>query len=80
MTFVDQRWNPVRWLLNQAVMQWAPSFPVTFEFKMSGKMDFNGNEMNQDRTTTVEISNVGTTKVEVSDGAKKKLEVVAAPK
>jgi hypothetical protein len=49
-----------------------------FEFKVSGKVDFNGNEMNQDRTTTIEIKDVGTTKVEVPEAAKKKLEETPA--
>jgi hypothetical protein len=44
-----------------------------YEFKVSGKMDFNGNEIDLDRTTTTEIKDVGTTKVEVPEGAKKKL-------
>jgi hypothetical protein len=43
-----------------------------YEFKVSGKMDFNGNEIDLDRTTTVEIKDVGTTKVEVPEAAKKK--------
>lgn len=46
---------------------------VKYEFKVTGKMDFNGNEIDMDRTTTVEIKDVGTTKVEVPEGAKKKL-------
>jgi len=44
-----------------------------YEFKLSGKMDFNGNEIDMDRTSTVEIKDVGTTKVEIPEGAKKKL-------
>ena len=44
-----------------------------FEFKVSGKMEFNGNQMDQDRTTTVEIKDVGKTKVEVPEAAKAKL-------
>lgn len=44
-----------------------------YEFKVSGKMDFNGNEIDLDRTTTTEIKDVGTTKVEVPEAAKKKL-------
>jgi hypothetical protein len=44
-----------------------------YEFKVSGKMDFNGNEIDLDRTTTTEIKAVGTTKVDVPEGAKKKL-------
>lgn len=44
-----------------------------YEFKVTGKMDFNGNEFDVDRTTTVEIKDVDKTKVEVPEGAKKKL-------
>jgi hypothetical protein len=44
-----------------------------YEFKVTGKMDFNGNDIDVDRTTTVEIKDVGTTKLEVPEGAKKKL-------
>jgi hypothetical protein len=35
-------------------------------------MEINGNDVDMDRTTTVEIKDVGTTKVEVPEGAKKK--------
>lgn len=44
-----------------------------YEFKVTGKVSFNGNDRDVDRTTTVEIKDVGATKVEVSDEAKKKL-------
>jgi hypothetical protein len=44
-----------------------------YEFKVQGKVDFNGNEMDVDRTTTVEMKDVGTTKVDVPAEAKKKL-------
>jgi len=44
-----------------------------YEFKVSGSMEFNGNNIDVDRTTTTEIKDVGTTKVEVPEGAKKKL-------
>jgi hypothetical protein len=44
-----------------------------YEFKVTGKMDFNGNEIDVDRTTTVEIKDVDTTKVEIPEAAKKKL-------
>jgi hypothetical protein len=44
-----------------------------YEFKVQGKVSFNGNDRDVDRTTTVELKDVGTTKVEVSDDAKKKL-------
>ncbi|HEX7653183.1 MAG TPA: hypothetical protein VF607_06730 [Verrucomicrobiae bacterium] len=50
-----------------------------YEFKVTGKVEFNGNEMNQDRTTTVEVKDVGATKVEVPAEAKKKLEPAPAP-
>ena len=46
---------------------------VKYEFKVQGKMDFNGNEIDVDRATTVEIKEVGTTKVNVPEAAKKKL-------
>jgi len=45
-----------------------------YQFHVSGSMDFNGNPFDIDRTTTVEIKDVGTTKVEVPAEAKKKLE------
>lgn len=44
-----------------------------YEFKVSGKMDFNGNEVDLDRTSTVEIKDVGATKIEVPAEAKQKL-------
>ena len=44
-----------------------------YEFNVKGTMSFNGNEFDNDRTTTVEIKNVGSTKVEVPEEAKKKL-------
>jgi hypothetical protein len=47
---------------------------VKYEFHVSGTVSFNGNDRDIDRTTTVAISDVGTTKVSVSDEAKKKLE------
>jgi len=42
-----------------------------FEYKVQGKVTFNGSEINLDRDTTVEIEDVGATKVNVPDGAKK---------
>lgn len=53
------------------------------EVHVSGSMSFNGNDRAVDRTTTTEISGVGSTKVEVPEEAKKKLEGAAkesAPK
>ena len=44
-----------------------------YEFKVTGKVDFNGNEVDVDRATTTEVKEVGTTKVNVPEAAKKKL-------
>ncbi|MGA3283982.1 MAG: hypothetical protein ABSD57_05955 [Verrucomicrobiota bacterium] len=44
-----------------------------YEYKVQGKVGFNGNEMDLDRDTTVEIKDVGATKVDMPDGAKKVL-------
>jgi hypothetical protein len=45
-----------------------------YEFKVKGTVSVGGNEFENDRTTTVEIKDVGSTKIEVPDEAKKKLE------
>jgi hypothetical protein len=44
-----------------------------YQFKVQGTMNRNGEDMDIDRTTTVEIKDVGTTKVTVPDEAKKKM-------
>jgi hypothetical protein len=44
-----------------------------YEFKVKGTVSFNGNDREVDRTTTVEIKDIGSTKVEVPEDAKKKL-------
>ena len=44
-----------------------------YEFKVTGKVDFNGNEVDVDRASTTLISEVGTTKVNVPAKAKVKL-------
>ena len=44
-----------------------------YQYNVQGTMEFNGNEVNINRTTTVEIKDVGTTKVSVPEEAKKKL-------
>jgi hypothetical protein len=44
-----------------------------FEYKVQGTIRFNDNDREVDRTTTVEIKDVGTTKVNVPEAAKKKL-------
>ena len=47
---------------------------VKYSFHVTGTVSFNGNDRDVDRTTTVEIKDVGTTKIDVSDDAKKKLQ------
>jgi hypothetical protein len=44
-----------------------------YEFQVKGTMKFNDNEFQNDRTTTIEIREVGTTKVNIPEDAKKKL-------
>jgi len=44
-----------------------------YEYKVSGTITFNGEDRDIERTTSVEIKDVGKTKVEVPEGAKKKL-------
>ena len=44
-----------------------------FEFNLQGKISFNDNERDINRTTTVEIKDVGSTKIAIPDEAKKKL-------
>jgi hypothetical protein len=44
-----------------------------FEYTVKGTVSFNGNDRDVDRTTTVEIKDVGSTKVTVSEEAKKKM-------
>jgi hypothetical protein len=44
-----------------------------YEYKVQGKVSFNGNDRDVERTTTIEIKDIGTTKVEVPEEAKKKL-------
>jgi len=57
-----------------SVKFWVKDGALTkFEFKVTGKVDFNGNEFDVDRTSTVEVKDVGTTKVTVPEEAKKKL-------
>jgi hypothetical protein len=44
-----------------------------YQYKVSGLMNWNGNEMDIDRETTVVIQDVGTTRVDVPQGARSKL-------
>ncbi len=44
-----------------------------YELKLQGTMNFNGEDRDVDRTTTVEIKDVGTAKADVPEAARKKL-------
>lgn len=44
-----------------------------YELKLQGTMNFNGEDRDIERTTTVEFKDVGTTKIDVPEAAKKKL-------
>jgi hypothetical protein len=58
-----------------SVKFWVKDGTLTkYESKVQGTVSFNGNDREVDRTTTVEIKDVGTTKVEVPEDAKKKLQ------
>jgi hypothetical protein len=57
-----------------SIKLWVKDGVLTkYEYKVQGKMSFNGNDRDIDRTTTVEIKDIGTTKIEVPEAAKKKL-------
>ena len=57
-----------------SVKFWVKDGALTkYEFKVTGKVDFNGNEVDVDRLWTTEIKEVGTTKLTVPEEAKKKL-------
>jgi hypothetical protein len=44
-----------------------------YQVKVQGTVSFNGNDRDIDRTTTVEIQDVGSTKVDVPSEAVKKV-------
>lgn len=57
-----------------SVKFWVKDGVLTkYELKVQGKVSFNGNDRDVDRTTTVEIKDVGATKIEVPEDAKKKM-------
>lgn len=57
-----------------SVKFWVKDGVLTkYELHVQGSMSFNGNSMDVDRTTTVEIKDVGTTKIAVPEEAQKKL-------
>jgi hypothetical protein len=43
------------------------------EYDLQGSINFNGQDRDIDRTTTIEIKDVGSAKVQVPEEAKKKL-------
>lgn len=47
---------------------------VKYETKVKGSVSFNGNDRDVNRTTTVEIKDIGSTTIAVPDEAQKKLE------
>lgn len=53
---------------------WLKDGQITkYETKVSGKVEFGGEERDTERNSTTEIKDVGNTKVELPDDAKKKL-------
>ena len=57
-----------------SVKFWIKDGALTkYELKLSGTVNFNGDDRDIERTTTVEIKDVGATKFEVPDDARKKL-------
>jgi len=57
-----------------SVRFWVENGVLTkYEYTVTGTMSFNGNDIDINRKTTVEIKDVGSTKVEVPDDAKAKL-------
>jgi len=47
---------------------------VKYQYHVQGTVSFNGNDREVDRTTTVQIKDVGSTKIEVPGEAKEKME------
>lgn len=57
-----------------SVKFWVKDGVLTkYELKSSGTMSFNDNEIQMDRTTTVDISNIGSTKIDAPAEAIKKI-------
>lgn len=50
-----------------------------YQVKLTGKADFGGNEVDVDRDTTIELTDINATKIEVPTEAKKILEPAPAP-
>jgi hypothetical protein len=78
MTFGGRRRNggqaPAISNAKGSVKFWVKDGVLTkYQIKVSGTMSRNGNDIDIDRTTTVEIKDVGATKITVPDDAKKKM-------
>lgn len=57
-----------------SVKFWVKDGEITqYEYKVQGQMDWNGNDVEIDRDTTVKIKDVGSTQVTIPEGAKTKL-------
>jgi hypothetical protein len=58
-----------------SVKFWVKDGMLTkYEVKVKGSISFNGSDRDIDRTTTVEIKDIGSTKIEVPQEAKQKLD------
>ena len=57
-----------------SVKLWAKDGVLSkYQTKVQGTMNFNGDDRDIDRTTTIEIKDVGTTKIEIPEAAQKKM-------
>lgn len=57
-----------------SVKFWTKDGVLTkYQLKVQGTINFNGEDRDIDRTTTVEIKDLGTTKIDVPEAAKKKM-------
>jgi len=57
-----------------SVTFWVTDGKLTkYQVHVTGTVSFNGNDRDIDRTTTVEIKDIGSTKIQVPEGAQKKL-------
>jgi hypothetical protein len=55
-----------------SVKFWLKDGELTkYEFRLQGVVNFQGNDVDVDRATTIEIKDIGKTKVEVAESAKK---------
>ena len=62
-----------------SVKFWIKDGVITkYQFQVQGTITFNNNDITIDRTTTVEVKDVGSTKVDVPEDAKKKMSAVPA--